>query len=99
MWFRQREGEARTLKTVSEVSLKQCINRLIWVPTLMLAMGKNAILFLFAKKEGIRVALIVPRNDGPVTQLSQLVNIKALHKAHDADYNAVRKMNLPLEVE
>ena len=47
----------------------------------------------------LQKAMIDMGQDEHGQALLKIVNIKALDKASDADYNGVRKMNLPLEVK
>ena len=47
----------------------------------------------------LQKAMINMGQDAQGQLLLKVVNIKAFDKAHDADYNVVRKMNLPLEVK
>lgn len=47
----------------------------------------------------LQKAMIEMGHDEHGLALLKVVNIKALDKANDADYNAVRKLNLPLEVK
>ena len=47
----------------------------------------------------LQKAMIDMGQDEQGLALLKVVNIKALDKAQDADYNAVRKLNLPLEVK
>ena len=47
----------------------------------------------------LQKTMIAMGQDAHGQVLLKVVNIKALEKANDADYNVVRKMNLPLEVK
>ena len=54
---------------------------------------------LGAELSEVQKAMVEMGNDPQGQQLLKAVNIKMLEKAHDAEYDGVRKMNLPLEVK
>lgn len=47
----------------------------------------------------LQIAMIAMGQDPHGQALLKVINIKALDKASDAEYNAVRKLNLPIEVK